>query len=170
MKKIKCACGCNKLIEPFDSRNRPKKFIQGHQSKGTKKGKYIPCKTCQKIIYRYPILIKKIKNSFCSRKCFYKYPHYWQREENHYLWKGGQIKINGYIYILKKNRPKIGGKYIKRSRLLIEKYIGRKLKRSEIIHHIDNNKTNDTINNIKITTISNHGKIHRPKGSHSLYK
>lgn len=27
---IECACGCNTPIEPFDSRNRPKKYVWGH--------------------------------------------------------------------------------------------------------------------------------------------
>ena len=28
--KIVCACGCDELIEPFDSRHRPRKFKHGH--------------------------------------------------------------------------------------------------------------------------------------------
>lgn len=33
MNKIKCACGCNKLLEKYDKSGRPRRFINGHNNR-----------------------------------------------------------------------------------------------------------------------------------------
>jgi hypothetical protein len=50
-----------------------------------------------------------------------------------------QIKINHYKWALE-------------HRLLVENYIGRRLKSSEVIHHIDSNKLNNELKNLYIFT------------------
>lgn len=47
------------------------------------------------------------------------------------------IKINKYIWDVN-------------YRIKIEKYIGRKLKRTEIVHHIDGNRTNEKLTNLYV--------------------
>src|SRR5215510_10390677 len=32
--RVECACGCGTLIEPIDKKNRPRRFISGHNSFG----------------------------------------------------------------------------------------------------------------------------------------
>ena len=77
-------------------------------------------------------------------------------------WKGGRIKdANGYIYILCPNHPYAikkdkKGSYVAEHRLVMEKSIGRYLKRSEVVHH-KNGKTGDNrIENLELTTNSKH--------------
>jgi len=67
-------------------------------------------------------------------------------------------KFNGYIDIK-------FGKYqrIKKHILIIESFIGRKLKKHECIHHIDHNKENNLILNLKLTTKSEHTKKYHLK-------
>ena len=61
----------------------------------------------------------------------------------------------GYILIRVKN------KYIKRSRLTMEKYLKRPLKSKEIVHHIDGDVTNDNIKNLQLfPNTSAHLKLH----------
>jgi len=48
-------------------------------------------------------------------------------------------------------------------RLVMEKYLGRKLTKKEIIHHVDENPKNNNIKNLRIMTLSEHTKIHRKK-------
>ena len=48
-------------------------------------------------------------------------------------------------------------------RVIMEKEIGRKLKSTEIVHHIDGNKRNNNISNLKLMTQSEHAKLHFTK-------
>jgi len=53
--------------------------------------------------------------------------------------------------IKKKNKykmMKINNKWISEHRLAMEKHLGRELKKSEIVHHIDLNPSNNNINNL----------------------
>jgi len=50
-------------------------------------------------------------------------------------------------------------------RHVMEKHLGRKLLNSEHIHHINHNKLDNRIENLKILSIQEHNKIHYPKGS-----
>ena len=45
-------------------------------------------------------------------------------------------------------------------RWLMEKYIGRKLKWYEVVHHIDRRKLNNSIENLQVMTREEHNKIH----------
>jgi hypothetical protein len=75
---------------------------------------------------------------------------------------GITYKHDGYKMILNKNHPNSGKfKYVKNSRLVVEKHIGRILKRNEIVHHINENKTDDRIENLMcFSSHSAHGKHH----------
>lgn len=67
-------------------------------------------------------------------------------------WNGGLRKnSNGYILIYKPNNQSADKSgYIREHRYIVEQYIGRKLKPSEIIHHIDGNKSNNKKLNLYI--------------------
>lgn len=73
-------------------------------------------------------------------------------------WKGGRSLRNGYVGIY--DRSYIS--YLLEHRLIMEKYLGRKLKKEEVVHHIDGNKTNNDINNLKLfPTNTDHLIFHR---------
>lgn len=77
-------------------------------------------------------------------------------------WKGGKYISKGYVYLICKNHPlanKIG--YVKRSRLVMEKYLNRYLTKKELIHHINGNKQDDVIENLIIMTMKEHINFHR---------
>lgn len=76
-------------------------------------------------------------------------------------WKGGKVfdKKNGYMLIYDLN-SKLKNKYIPEHRLIMEKHLGRKLKSKEIIHHINENRLDNRIDNLQITTRAEHLKIH----------
>jgi hypothetical protein len=48
-------------------------------------------------------------------------------------------------------------------RVVMEKYLGRKLKKGEIVHHIDGNKHNNDIKNLELMTQSKHASLHHPE-------
>lgn len=71
------------------------------------------------------------------------------------MWKGGfYIDSHGYKHV------RINGKYISEHRHIMETHINRKLKKHEVVHHKDNNKLNNQITNLEITTSSQNSKYH----------
>lgn len=85
---------------------------------------------------------------FCSKRCYWKY----NSGSNHWLWKGG----------LRKNREG----YLRDSndqffhRVVMEKYLGRKLRKNEVVHHINGDRLDNRTENLELTTNSRHRKYH----------
>jgi hypothetical protein len=74
---------------------------------------------------------------------------------NNPTWKGGQSKTReGYRLIL------VNGRYIKEHRLVMERELGRKLKRNEEVHHLDQNKLNNDPANLVVLSKSHHARLH----------
>ena len=71
-------------------------------------------------------------------------------------WKGGRKYHNGYILIYIDR-----GSYIREHRLIIEQNIGRKLLKSEIVHHADFNPGNNNPDNLVIMKRAEHAHYHR---------
>ena len=84
-------------------------------------------------------------------------PKHGRKGNKHSNWKGGR-RISGHGYVLiYQSSP---GKYKYEHRLVMEKHIGRPLKPTEIIHHINKNTTDNKIENLKIMTTAKHNVIH----------
>ena len=75
--------------------------------------------------------------------------------EKHGHWTGGKtIDKDGYVLIYVPDRHPFGRgrdkKYVLEHRLIMEKHIGRYLTPQEVVHHIDENKQNNSIDNIML--------------------
>ena len=53
------------------------------------------------------------------------------------------------------------GTSIKVHRAVMERHIGRKLTKDEHIHHIDGDRTNNSLSNLRLMTRGEHSKLHR---------
>lgn len=73
-------------------------------------------------------------------------------------WKGGRRILRKHLYVRINN-----GYYLYEHRRILQKFLGRKLKSNEIVHHIDNNPLNNSIKNLKIMSRSEHSKLHNQK-------
>lgn len=79
-------------------------------------------------------------------------------KKKHKYIQGQEIIMRGRNYIVDydSNYP-----YIIKARYVIEKYIGRKLQKNEIVHHINGNKLDDRLENLKLfSSVNQHIKEH----------
>jgi hypothetical protein len=95
-----------------------------------------------------------------------------QRGEFNSKWIGGRI-IDGYGYvkILSPEHPyRDSRNYVKEHRLVMEKHLGRYLNQNELVHHRDENKQNNKLENLELITRSAHQNLHNPnKGNRKDY-
>ena len=69
----------------------------------------------------------------------------------------GYLNLKGYKIIC------IYGKEIPEHRFIIEKKIGRELHSWEFVHHINGNRADNRIKNLKIMTPKEHARLHYPE-------
>lgn len=120
------------------------------------------CNTCKKIFH----IPKCRKNTakYCSYKCLWLGNKKQLSGNNNSNWKGGRIKISsGYVIIKSPGHYHNTRGYMLEHRYLMEKHIGRTLKTSENIHHINGIKDDNRIENLIKLSHSEHNKIHKSK-------
>ena len=76
------------------------------------------------------------------------------------------INKQGYIMvpIAARRRGPSGGDYRAEHRMIMEAHIGRHLSRNEHVHHINENKSDNRLENLELLTNSEHQKRHGFKG------
>ena len=89
----------------------------------------------------------------------------WKKEnyniKNHPAYNGGTYHApSGYIYLRQPD-----GTYKAEHRIVAEEMLGRKLNENEIVHHIDENKQNNSKDNLIVMTREEHAKLHHTKYS-----
>lgn len=71
----------------------------------------------------------------------------------HWNWKNGIRKSCNRLYVLMPEHPFcMKNKYVRLSRLVMERYLGRYLSSSEIVLHLDKNSLNDNLDNLMLFT------------------
>lgn len=89
-----------------------------------------------------------------------------RRGKNSPTWKGGEyVASDGYKMVRVNsgtlNRKSGWNQYQKEHVYLIEKELNRKLTKNEIVHHIDGNKLNNSLNNLWLCDHSKHRTAHQ---------
>jgi hypothetical protein len=92
------------------------------------------------------------KRIFCSQSCFHKA----NGGANNYHWGGGRsVGTAGYVNI------SLGNGRMRREHILIaERVLGRRLKKNEVVHHINGDKTDNAHDNLLICTNGYHRWLH----------
>lgn len=95
---------------------------------------------------------------FCSLKCYGRYRSQKIISSSHPNWQGGILYHNGYRYKQNIKHPYATKKgYVMEHRLVMEKHLGRYLDPiKEIIHHKNENKMDNRIENLMIMTRAQH--------------
>lgn len=90
------------------------------------------------------------------------HPEFGRKGKDHSSWKGGKhINSQGYVLLHKPNHIDANNNgYVLEHRYKMIKKINRPIKKGEIIHHIDRNKTNNKITNLLLLTNKQHLQIH----------
>lgn len=113
----------------------------------------VQCTNCGISVERLKSKLGRFKNNFCGSGCCKKY----YSGERHPMHKGGNINPDGYM------RISVAGVSMLEHRYVVEQHIGRKLTSEEHVHHLDENKLNNDISNLKIVTNSEHQKVYHPR-------
>jgi len=132
-------------------RNSKGQFIKGYKSwcKGIK-GLIKANKTSFKKGHKLGKRFKKGHTPWCKGR---KRPDIIM--EKHPRWNGGIIHMtNGYLMQYVSSRH-----YRLQHRIVMENFIGRKLSFNEIVHHIDGNKTNNNLENLRLMSRSEHTRL-----------
>lgn len=112
----------------------------------------VVCESCGKEKRRWisPARLAEDKNQgrFCSRKCAGK----WRRGDNHPNWNGGRlIDRDGYVLVYAPEHPQASARgYVREHRLIMESHLGRRLRRREVVHHVNDDPQDNRIENLRL--------------------
>lgn len=78
-------------------------------------------------------------------------PMYGKTGDQNPQWKGGRkIRKDGYILVYRPEHPYASGNYVLEHRLVMEQVLGRFLLPTEVVHHIDENPSNNAPENLQL--------------------
>lgn len=78
------------------------------------------------------------------------------------MWKiEKKVKKGDYDYALVRNHPNATSNgYVLMHRVVMENHLGRLLGKNEIVHHIDHNRHNNDISNLRLMNSKDHSSMH----------
>jgi hypothetical protein len=92
---------------------------------------------------------------------FYKLGHKDTTKQKNGHWKGGVHFKDGYKLVRCPDHPNANKSgYVREHRLIMSDFLQRPLTQTEVVHHKDRNKLNNSIENLELTVRVDHGHIH----------
>ena len=125
----------------------------------------VNCSVCGKEVVRWKRYNKRVDTHFCNEHLDTFYLSEIKKAqqlsdtkgEKNYNWKGGFSKRpDGYVRIM----AEVGNRQLYH-RYLIEKNLGTKLRRDQIVHHINGDPSDNRLENLMVITRKEHGGYHK---------
>ena len=119
----------------------------------------VVCAHCGKTFQKQ----KSQKKKFCSKTCRSAWQSHASRGSKNYRYKGGKCRhANGYWLVSMPHHPRATNQgYMFEHRLVMEKCLKRYLRADEIVHHINFNKADNRIDNLRLLSKGEHMRLHR---------
>lgn len=147
-----CQCGCGQETSLASTtlkkrgwvKGEPLRYISGHNNNWAGHMLDRMCKRCGSTFQAPLSRVKKGAARYCSRFC-----------ADDARRSGGWISNQGY------NRTKIDGQTITVHRYIMEQHLGRTLEPHEDVHHINGDKLDNRIENLRVMDHAEHTRYHR---------
>jgi hypothetical protein len=147
----------------------------------------VNCVICNKPFKTYPSKVKLNRGKYCSKKCsdkmtlIKKGQHLSRSTEfkkgqpnkfyGHISYQIPRKNGNKYKLVYKPNHPRRDHRgYVREHRLVMEESIGRYLLPSEVVHHIDGNTLNNSLDNLELLDKREHDKRNTKLNVHKRWQ
>lgn len=128
------------LLEKYWDKNLTQKEIANHLN--------IDIKTIYNYLVKFNIKRGRTGQKHCGSR--------------HWNWKGGHVDSKGYKIISNSDHPNANKRgRILEHRLVMSNILGRPLKSYEQVHHKNGNRTDNSEENLELTTVSKHLPGHK---------
>lgn len=109
------------------------------------------CRTCSKKFAVKPYVVRNGFGIYCSRKC----------ASLDKRGPGYTYHTNGYVMLKMPSHPRANKwGFVYEHRIVMEKFIGRILRSDEFVHHRNGDPTDNRLENLQLTTNSDHAREH----------
>jgi hypothetical protein len=105
----------------------------------------LECPQCGSAFQRHPYYVRITARPFCSSSCYADHR------------RRGSVDAKGYV-VSSRN-----GKFTKEHRRVVEAHIGRPLLTHEDVHHVDGDKSNNSIENLQVIDHREHSLQHNQR-------
>ena len=159
----RCECGQETFVHGGNLRNGISNScgcLRAEKLKQPRSSVSLTCPICSKEFRVGKARVKPNSRNCCSRECATKnaVSEGTFAGKNNAAWNGGrQIHKQGYILVRHK------GTYILEHRLVMERHLGRELTTEEHVHHKNEIKTDNRIENLELTNAVDHRQLHSQK-------